>query len=87
MPGFQREPRGVDASQDRTLGEAMAPSEAAAKLPAASLEVSFGLCYSSVPQQVAMLKALRALEDSLCSPMGSVWCIFAQDCFISSTDT
>lgn len=35
----------------------MAPREAAAKLLAASLGASFGLCYPSVPQQMAMLSS------------------------------
>lgn len=65
MPGLQRESRGVDPSRDRSLGELMAPREAEAKPPAASLEASFGLCYPSVPQQMAMLKALCGLENGL----------------------
>lgn len=64
MPGWT--PKGtrrcVDPSQDRSLGEVMAPWKAAAKLLAASLEASLGLCHPSVPQQMARLKALCGLR-------------------------
>lgn len=57
--------RGGFTPQDRPLGEGMAPWEAAAKLLAASLEASFGLCHPSVPQEMAMFKALCGLENGL----------------------
>lgn len=63
--------------------------EATAKLPAASLEASFGLCHPSVPQQMATLKALCGLENSLSFLPRVQSCVFLEHTtvFILSTDT